>query len=60
MTQQPLGSQTRDWVRDYYGRMLTSSADLKTNACCAAGAPPAWIAAALANVHDDVLRPRII
>jgi arsenite methyltransferase len=45
----------RAFVQDYYGRQLQSSADLKTNACCAAGAPPAHISAALANIHDDVL-----
>ncbi len=44
----------RAFVSDYYGRVLQASADLKTNACCAAGAPPTWIAPALANVHDDV------
>lgn len=42
------------FVRDYYGKLLASSADLKTNACCASGAPPAWIASRLANVHPDV------
>lgn len=44
----------RAWVRDYYGRELSGSADLKTNACCAAGAPPAYLRALLGNVHDDV------
>lgn len=42
------------FVSEYYGKLLASSADLKTNACCASGAPPAWIAARLANVHPDV------
>lgn len=42
------------FVREYYGKLLASSADLKTNACCASGAPPAWIAARLANVHQEV------
>lgn len=41
-------------VRDYYGRQLASSADLNTNACCASGAPPRWIAARLAHVQPDV------
>jgi len=45
----------RAWVSDYYGRLLASSNDLKTNACCASGAPPAWIAARLQHVHSDVL-----
>ena len=44
----------RAWVSDYYGRVLQKSADLATNACCATGAPPRWMAAALSNVHDDV------
>jgi len=43
------------FVTEYYGKLLASSADLKTNACCAAGAPPMWIASRLKNVHDDVL-----
>ncbi len=44
----------QDFVRRYYGEMLASSADLKTNACCATGAPPAWLAPRLAAVHPDV------
>lgn len=43
-----------DLVRRYYGETLRSSEDLKTNACCATGAPPPWIAARLAHVHPDV------
>ncbi len=42
------------FVQDYYGKQLASSADLKTNACCASGAPAPWIAARLAHVHPDV------
>ncbi|MBK6686442.1 MAG: methyltransferase domain-containing protein [Deltaproteobacteria bacterium] len=42
------------FVRDYYGRVLASSADLQTNACCASGAPPNWIAERLALIHPDV------
>jgi SAM-dependent methyltransferase len=42
------------FVREYYGKLLASSADLQTNACCASGAPPAWIARRLANVSDEV------
>jgi SAM-dependent methyltransferase len=43
-----------DLVRRYYGETLRSSADLRTNACCATGAPPEWIASRLTNVHEDV------
>ncbi|WND39766.1 methyltransferase domain-containing protein [Streptomyces sp. BB1-1-1] len=42
-------------VRDYYGKVLASSADLKTSACCTDTAPPPHIAAALAQVHDEVM-----
>lgn len=42
------------FVSEYYGKLLASSGDLKTNACCASGAPPAWIASRLANVHESV------
>lgn len=44
------------FVREYYGSLLTSTADLKTNACCASGAPPAWILSRLEHVHEDVQR----
>lgn len=40
--------------QDYYGAVLTGSADLKTDACCTAEAPSLAIRAALANVHDEV------
>ncbi len=40
--------------QDYYGRVLASSADLKTDACCTTEAPPPPVAAALVNVHEEV------
>lgn len=40
--------------RDYYGRVLQGTEDLRTTACCTDTAPPARIRAALANVHPDV------
>ena len=40
--------------QDYYGKVLTGSQDLRTDACCTAEAPPPDILAALHNVHDDV------
>jgi arsenite methyltransferase len=43
-----------DSVRDYYGKVLRSAADLQTTACCTAQAPPPLIAEALARVHEDV------
>lgn len=40
--------------RHYYGEVLTGSADLLTDACTMADAPPPHIRRALANVHDEV------
>ncbi|MGW0825391.1 methyltransferase domain-containing protein [Streptomyces sp. NPDC002845] len=42
-------------VKEYYGRVLASSADLKTSACCTDAAPPPYIAAALGRVHEEVM-----
>lgn len=43
-----------DHVREYYGKALQSSADLKTSACCPAEAMPARLRPLLANVHETV------
>jgi len=48
-------SELHAWIQDYYGRVLEKSEDLATDACCASGAPPRWIADPLARVHDDVV-----
>lgn len=42
-------------VRDYYGKELQSSADLKTNVCCTVVEFPDSIKSGLANIHDEVL-----
>jgi len=41
-------------VKEYYGQTLSSSSDLKTDACATIAAPPRHIIDALAAVHDDV------
>lgn len=41
-------------VQDYYGRVLQSSADLKTSACCLAETLPPHVLEALREVHDEV------
>lgn len=43
-----------DSVKEYYGEVLTTSDDLKTSACCTAGAPPPLIREALKKVPDEV------
>ena len=44
-----------DTVRDYYGKVLETSDDLKTDACCTPGDMPGFLKRALSNVHDEVL-----
>ncbi|MDX1803653.1 MAG: methyltransferase domain-containing protein, partial [Alcanivorax sp.] len=44
----------RDDVQDYYGKQLTGSADLQTNACCDQ-APPEHLKPLLAQLHDEVV-----
>ena len=44
-----------DSVKDYYGKVLQGSDDLKTNACCTGSELPAYIRAALSDIHDEVL-----
>ena len=41
-------------LKDYYGRVLKGSFDLKTTACCLPTAAPPRIAALLADIHEDV------
>jgi arsenite methyltransferase len=40
-------------VKDYYGKVLKTSKDLKTSACCDGGVP-AYLQPLLANVHEEV------
>ena len=44
----------REAVEEYYGSVLESSGDLKTNACSTAGAPPSYMKLLLDNVHRDI------
>ncbi|WLQ16632.1 methyltransferase domain-containing protein [Hahella aquimaris] len=41
-------------VKDYYGKQLQSSSDLKTSACCDVSSVPAWLKPLLARIHPDV------
>lgn len=43
-----------DEVRDYYGKILQSSSDLKTNACCTDTNMPAHLKIAMSRVHAEV------
>lgn len=41
-------------VKNYYGEVLKSSADLQTSACCVAEAMPAHLTAILRDIHPEV------
>jgi SAM-dependent methyltransferase len=45
---------TLEAVRNYYGRVLASTADLQTSACCTAEKLPAHLAEVEALIHDEV------
>ncbi len=42
-------------VRQYYGQVLQSTADLKTSACCTLDAMPSYLKKLLSSVHPEVL-----
>jgi len=44
----------REEVREYYGKQLTGSADLQTNACCDQ-TPPDHLKPLLARLHEEVV-----
>ena len=44
-----------DIVKDYYGKQLQSTADLKTSACCDISAMPVWLKPLLGRIHPEVL-----
>lgn len=46
----------KETVREYYGKTLKTSADLKTNACCTLDAMPAHLRPILAEIHPEVLK----
>ena len=49
-----MNANTVDVVQRYYGETLASTADLKTTACCAAGAPPPHIRDILRRIPSPV------
>jgi ubiquinone/menaquinone biosynthesis C-methylase UbiE len=44
----------RDGVQDYYGKVLTASADLQTDACCTESDVPLWLRPILSAIHPEV------
>ncbi len=48
-------NEKHEEIKEYYGKELVSSDDLKTNACCTLETPPKYIREALKNIHEEVL-----
>lgn len=46
---------TLDAVKDYYGKVLDSSNDLKTNACCTVDAMAVHLRPLLSQIHPEIL-----
>lgn len=44
-----------DVIKEYYGRRLKSSADLRTNACCDVEVVPEYLAPILTRLHPEVV-----
>jgi arsenite methyltransferase len=44
-----------DSVKDYYGKTLNQSSDLKTNACCTLDQPAPFMKDILSQIHEEVL-----
>lgn len=44
----------KDSVKEYYGKILGGTADLKTNACCTDTSTPDYLQQALSNIHAEV------
>ena len=50
-----MASEIKDSVKEYYGKILHSNEDLKTNACVQVGKMPKKVKEALDSCHDEVL-----
>ena len=55
MTAPVTDAATHADVREYYGDVLQSSADLKTGACCPAEAMPLALRRMLGDIHPEIL-----
>jgi len=45
---------THESVSEYYGKILSKSNDLKTNACTTSGKPPKYISEVVSLIHEEV------
>ncbi|MGH8529684.1 MAG: methyltransferase domain-containing protein [Nevskiales bacterium] len=54
MEPQKSASDTTELVKDYYGKVLKSTGDLQTSACCTAESMPAYLREVLKDLHPEV------
>ncbi len=54
-TLKPAADETLARVKEYYGKVLGKSADLKTGACCATDSLPAYQVEILREIDDEIL-----
>ena len=47
--------ETIESVKNYYGKVLASSKDLKTSACCSTETLPALVRPLMNNIHDEIM-----
>ena len=50
-----MASEIKDGVKEYYGKILKTNEDLKTNACVQVGKVPKQVKEALGLCHEEVL-----
>jgi ubiquinone/menaquinone biosynthesis C-methylase UbiE len=48
-------NSTKEEVKEYYGKTLQYSDDLKTNACCTGDVYPQYVKDAMKLIHDEVM-----
>jgi arsenite methyltransferase len=47
--------ESLDSIKEYYGKVLQSNADLKTTACCTTESIPFYLRDIVKNIHDEVV-----
>lgn len=50
-----MDNRIHEQIKEYYGVILGSSDDLKTNACCCSSAPPRYVRDILPLIDEDIL-----
>ena len=51
-----MDNRIHEQIKEYYGVILGSSDDLKTNACCCSSAPPRYVRDILPLIDEDILK----